>query len=301
MMQAAMDTACTPDRVGLAWRDELALGIHQHLDEIDHLEILADREWHAPRARTRALQELARQVPTSLHGVGMGLGSSLPVCAERLGRMARLVEAIEPSHWSEHLAFVRAGGIEIGHLAVAPRRPETLWGTLENLHAARRVVGSLPHLENVATLIDPPASIWSEEEFAQRLDGAMPVPLLLDLHNLYANAWNFGRNPEDVLSGMPLNRVLSVHLSGGRIVEAAKGRRWLVDDHLHAPAPEIYVLLETLAAKAPQSLTVIIERDGRYPEFAELLEQMRAARAALARGRASQARRMATVEKTHAA
>ena len=48
----------------------------------------------------------------------------------------------------------------------------------------------------------------------------------------------------------------------------------------------VYELLEKLAFKAPQPLTVIIERDGRYPDFAALLEQIGRARTALATGRA---------------
>jgi hypothetical protein len=41
-----------------------------------------------------------------------------------------------------------------------------------------------------------------------------------------------------------------------------------------------------LAFKAPQPLTVIIERDGHYPDFGALLEQMARARSALVTGRA---------------
>jgi uncharacterized protein len=48
----------------------------------------------------------------------------------------------------------------------------------------------------------------------------------------------------------------------------------------------VYELLEALAFKAPQPLTVIIERDGRYPDFNDLPGQIAKARAALASGRA---------------
>jgi len=64
------------DRVGLAWRDELATQIMLHLESIDHLEIVAEREWSASRRRLDALHDLARQVPISLHGVSLGLVSS---------------------------------------------------------------------------------------------------------------------------------------------------------------------------------------------------------------------------------
>jgi uncharacterized protein len=110
--------------------------------------------------------------------------------------------------------------------------------------------------------------------------------MLLDLHNLYANASNFDLDPFAILDSLPLECVVSVHLSGGHCEAGEDGRSRLIDDHLHDPPPVIYELLETLALKAPRPLTVIIERDGRYPDFVALLEQIACARMALAAGRA---------------
>ena len=39
--------------------------------------------------------------------------------------------------------------------------------------------------------------------------------MLLDLHNLYANALNSGRDPAADLLRLPLDRVTAIHLSGG--------------------------------------------------------------------------------------
>lgn len=274
------------DRVGLAWRDELAAQIVLHLDSIDHLEVIAERELSASRRRLDALRDLACQVSMSLHGVSLGLVSSGSVSEARLERIARLVERVEPDHWSEHLSFVRAGRFEIGHLAAAPYAPQTLAGALRNLERAREVVGAVPQLENIATLLRPPGSSWTESEFISRVVRGAGAAMLLDLHNLYANACNFGQDPFAILDSMPLERVASVHLSGGHWENGPDGRSRLIDDHIHDPPLAVYELLEVLAFKAPQPLTVIIERDGRYPHFAALLEQIARARAALAIGRA---------------
>jgi uncharacterized protein len=257
-----------------------------HLDAIDHLEIIAEREWSASRRRLNALRDLARQIPVSLHGVSMGLVSSGSVAIERVENMARLVERVEPDHWSEHFAFVRAGGVEIGHLAAAPYALPTLAGTARNLRRVREMVGSSPRLENIATLLMPPGSCWTEAEFVGETLRETGATMLLDLHNLYANAVNFGHDVFSTLDSLPIERVCTVHLSGGHL-EAVSGRRaLLIDDHNHDPPPVVYQLLETLAFKAPQPLTVIIERDGRYPEFSVILEQIGRTRAALAAGRA---------------
>jgi uncharacterized protein len=274
------------DRVGLAWRDELAAQIFLHLDSIDHLEVIAEHEMSASYRRLDALRDLARQIPLSLHGVSLGIASSVSVSDARLERIARLVERVQPDHWSEHLSFVRAGRIEIGHLAAAPYAPPTLAGALRNLERARAIVGALPQMENIATLLAPPASCWSESEFICRVLRGADAPMLLDLHNLYANACNANEDPFAALDSLPLERVSSVHLSGGHWEDGPDGCSRLIDDHIHDPPPRVYELLEALAAKAPKHLTVIIERDGRYPDFAALLEQIARARQALAAGRA---------------
>ena len=97
------------DRVGIGWRPELAAGILTNVDRVDLVEVIADDWFEAGRRQLRALRTLGAQVPVVLHGVGLGLASSGPVDAGRLAAMARVVDAVRPEFWSEHLAFVRAG------------------------------------------------------------------------------------------------------------------------------------------------------------------------------------------------
>src|SRR5437870_9717415 len=146
------------DRIGLGWRPELAAGILCNLDRIDVVEVIADDYFDASRRQLHALKTLAAQVPVVLHGLSLGMASTAPVERKRLEKMARLIDRLKPESWSEHLAFVRAGDIEIGHLAAPPRTSSTIDSTAANLDAARRMVGSLPLVENISTLIDPPAS-----------------------------------------------------------------------------------------------------------------------------------------------
>jgi uncharacterized protein (UPF0276 family) len=273
------------DRFGLGWRPQLALGILSHLDRIELVEVIADDLFDAPRATRRAIRTLAAQVPITLHGVSLGLASSVPVETKRLEKTARLINELNPVSWSEHLAFVRGGGLEIGHLAAPPRTQTTIEGAMNNLRRARAVVGSAPQVENIATLIDPPGSALDEATWMIEILHAADVDLLLDLHNLYANCLNFGVDPLTFLSRLPAERIASVHLAGGRMMRAGESSRWL-DDHLHDVPTPVYDLLAEVGARASRPLTVIIERDGRYPPIESLLAELDRAREALDRGRA---------------
>jgi hypothetical protein len=277
--------AAVADRVGLGWRPEIAAPLARRLDEIDLVEVIAEN--FMDRRGGAGLRALAAEVPVVLHGVSLGLASAQPVDERRLARLATLAEAARLPVWSEHLAFVRAGGHEIGHLAAPPRTAATIEGTLRNLARARAVVGTAPSLENIATLIDPPASTMGECAWIGAIARHADAALLLDLHNLYANALNFGADPFAMLMALPLERVRMVHLSGGVWIGGRNGERErLLDDHVHDVPAAVFDLLEALGSRAPHPLDVIIERDGHFPPLDDLLAQVRAARAALARGRA---------------
>jgi uncharacterized protein len=283
---AAAAAASARDRFGLGWRTDLAAGILANLDRIDVVEVIVEDRCCATRAGRRALRTLAAQLPVVVHGVSLGLASTVPVDEARLARIARLVEAIGAEGWSEHLAFVRAGGIEIGHLAAPPRSTASADGACANLARAARIVGAAPLVENIATLVEPPASTLGEVEWIGRIVAGSGAPMLLDLHNLYANAINFGADPMRLLAALPLDRVAAVHLGGGRWIDGPNGARRLLDDHLHDVPAAVFAMLTELGCRAPQPLTVIIERDGRYPPMAALLAELDMAREALAAGRA---------------
>jgi uncharacterized protein (UPF0276 family) len=281
------------DRVGLGWRPELAAGIFAHLDRIDVLEVVADNYLAASRAQRRGLRMMAQQVSLHLHSIDLGLAGAEEVATARLEQIARLVADIEPDGWSDHLAFMRAHGIEIGHLAAPPRTDASVENTARNLRKAARIVGTMPALENIATLIEPPGSTLSEPDWISRIIGAAGCRLLLDVQNVHANAMNFGFDPVEFLDRVPLESISYLHIAGGRwITPTDGGKAYLLDDHLHEVTEPVFDLLAEVAARAKQPLTVVLERDGDYPPMAALLGELDRARAALARGRArAQARR----------
>ena len=283
------------DRFGLGWRPELAAGILSNLDRIDFIEVIADDYFDASKAKRRALRTLATHVPVALHGIALGLASSTPVETKRLENTARLVDEIHPQFWSEHLAFVRAGGIEIGHLAAPPRTAATIDGAANNLASAKAVVGAAPLMENVASLIDPPGSAFTESEWIRQILVASDCNLLLDLHNLHANSVNFGYDPQTFLERIPPERISAIHLAGGRWIKAkTTDERRLLDDHLHDVPEAVYHLLEYIGATTSHPLTVILERDGRYPPIAALLKQLERSRHALQHGRAKRHTKVAS-------
>jgi uncharacterized protein len=270
------------DRVGLGWRPELAAGILAHLDRIDVVEVIADDWLYAARADHRALRTLAAQVPLTLHGVSLGLASTVAVDDRRLEPMARLLDVTGAETWSEHLAFVRGGGIEIGHLAAPPRSVTSVDGAAVNLDRARRITGAAPLVENIATLVDPPASTLDEAEWTGRILRQADVRLLLDLHNpmpMRSISAPIRRRCGGDFRSIASPPCISAVGAGSTVRTAGAGCSATT---ITMPGPVLGLLIE-LGRLAAQPLTVILERDGRYPPMARLLQQLDAARQALGR------------------
>jgi uncharacterized protein (UPF0276 family) len=283
------------DRFGVGWRPELAAAIFGNLDRLDVIEVIADDYFDASPKKLRALTTLRAQLPIVLHGIQLGMASTVEVDRSRLEKMARVFKFAQPDFWSEHLAFVRGGGIEIGHLAAPPRCAATIEGAVRNIRIAESVVGAKPLVENIATLIDPPGSDQSEFEWTSQILNHANGELLLDLHNLHANAVNFGFDAPSVIRQLPQTRIAAIHLAGGRWI-GRPGKQRLLDDHLHDVPDAVFDLLTVVGEVASRPLTVILERDGHFPPIANMLDELDRARRALAKGRqAREARHVACV------
>lgn len=276
------------DRFGFSWRPELAAGVLLNRDRVDVVEVIPGEAVDANSVHARALSTLSREMPVILHSIDLGPAATTLVEVKRVEKLARLIERIRPESWSEHLAFVRAGGIEIGHLAAPPRDPATVDSTLTNLETLARITGIAPEIENIATLIDPPGSTMTEDAWLGAILRGGGNGWLLDLHNVYANAVNFGFDPLEFLNSLPLGRVRTIHLAGGKWIEDARARRRYLDDHLHPVPDPVYGLLEHVAMRVSQPLTVILERDGAFPPTADLLAELDRAREAVKSGRKRQ-------------
>ena len=282
----------TKDRFGLGYRRELSAEILVHLQELDMLEVIMDDyfPWYG-----RALSELeflSSQIPILLHGVSLGLASTFEPSQKVLKSIQKIVKKIQPEYWSEHLSFVRAGGIEIGHLTSPPYNETTIKATINNLKQVEKSVGSLPVLENISTLVFPPNSTMTEVQWITEIVEKTNIMLLLDLHNLYANSQNFSYSALGFIRSIPSSRIKQIHIAGGKLVYYREEAR-ILDDHKHRVPEPVWEFLEFIGEYCQQPLDIILEWDSNFPDFSVLLDELSMAKQRLQKGR-SNARRSVT-------
>lgn len=277
--------------LGIGWRPQLALAIDR-IDDLGFIELTAEN-YADPRRLPRHVTLLReRGVQVVVHGISLSLGGADPITAARARHLRALAEATDASLISEHIAFVRAGGREAGHLLPVARTESSLAVITDNVGRARDILGDWPlALENVSTLFDWPAGPDDipEREFLSRLVEATGCLLLLDVANVYANTQNLGGSAEDLLGGVPADRIAYVHLGGGHEHDGVYH-----DTHAGAIPPPVFGLLESLYRRADVP-GAMIERDDNFPDEADLRQELQAMRDAMARGRLARARRDAAV------
>lgn len=262
---------------GVGWRPELAVTLDRR-DGLGFVELLAENvpgRTPAPVERLRA-----RGAQVVVHGIGLSLGGAEPLDLARVERMAQLAAAVGAPLVSEHACFVRAGGLESGHLLPLPRTRAALDVLVDNVAAAQRILPVPLAIENIACLFEWPGAEMDEAAFLSELVARTGCRLLLDLANLYANARNLGWDAAGYLDRLPLDAVAYAHVAGGM----ERGGLYH-DTHAHAIPAGVLALVEELGARrAPPG--VLIERDDHFPAPGVLEAELDAVAAALARGAA---------------
>ena len=258
--------------VGLGFREPFLSDLFLNRSAVDFLEIVADHFFDASPARREELDLLAAHFPLIPHGLNLSLGSAEGIDPVYLEQIAGVVERVRPAWWSEHIAFTRAGGIEIGHLASLPFSRESLDVLCRNIARAQERIPVPLILENITYTVELPGAEMTEAQFLTEIVERTDCGLLLDVTNLYTNSRNIGYDPLALLDQLPADRIVQLHFVGGHWQDGV-----LIDSHSAATPPEVWDLLDAVLERCPVK-GVILERDENLPPFAELTGELNRAR-----------------------
>lgn len=259
--------------VGIGWRPEIS-GFVAELPGLRFVEVIAESLPHSGEPPEALAQLLAAGVAVVPHGVKLSLGGAEPVDPHRVEHLASAARAVGAPLVSEHIAYVRAGGVEAGHLLPLPRSREAVDAVVANVARTTAELDVPLALEPIAALFEWPDDELTEAEFLTEILERTDALLLLDIANVYANALNRGEDPAELLARLPLERMAYVHVAGGRLHE---GRYH--DTHTDPVPVEVLELLGELCALA-RPPAILLERDGHYPPAAALRAELDALSAA---------------------
>jgi uncharacterized protein (UPF0276 family) len=143
------------------------------------------------------------------------LRASIKAIAQ-IAEWRRLRDTVASDHLSSmHAQHHKGMEVNVGLMMPVPcdqASLEMLAGRIEHVRSTVEVPFLLENNTNYFTV---PGEEMTEPEFLNALTRRSGCGLLLDLHNVYTNARNFGFDPYTFLAELDLTRVGEIHLSGG--------------------------------------------------------------------------------------
>jgi uncharacterized protein (UPF0276 family) len=242
-------------------------------------EVLADNYAFVEGPPLEQLGQIRQRYPVVFHGVGMSLGGADALDDDYLGRIADLARRFEPVWISEHLAWTSLGGRHFHELLPLPYNEESVVHVGRRIRSVQDRLGHRILVENAASYLSFRSSTLSEVEFVNAVLVEADCDLLLDVNNLYVNAFNHGFDPESYLRALPRERVRQMHLAG----HDDRGR-YLIDAHGSPVCEPVWALYEQAVSLFPDAPTCI-EWDRDIPPLEALLVEVKTAEARSARAR----------------
>lgn len=263
----------SPCQAGIGLRTPHRASVLATRPAVGFLEVHAEN--YLGGAAVAEIETLRRDYPISVHAVGLSLGSVDGLDSRHIERVAALIERIEPTLVSEHLAWSVTGGHYFNDLLPLPYTEEALEIVADNIARVQDRLRRPVLIENPSTYLRFTHSMIDEADFLARLVQRTGCGLLIDVNNLHVNAVNHGVDPHAWLDRIPAEAVGEIHLAGHAVNEVG-ARRILIDDHGSAVAPAVWRLYDAALRRFPDA-PALIEWDSNIPALDVLLAEAEAA------------------------
>jgi len=217
----------------------------------------------------KQIKQISEKYPIICHGLSLSIGSPDPLDFNFVKKLKIFLDEYKVEIYSEHLSFAKCDNAHLYDLLPIPFRED----------AAKHVAGKIKQLqdflerpfvmENVS-YYTPVAAQMSESAFINAIVQESGCQLLLDVNNVYVNAFNHKYDAKTFISELPLDKVAYIHMAGHEQVEPDL----IIDTHGEAIIDKVYDLFEWTIERI-KPVPVLLERDFNIPEMHELNGEMK--------------------------
>lgn len=276
-----------PARAGIGLRAPHVRELLERRPQVAWLEVHSEN-YFSPGGRAVAeLDEVRRDYPLSLHGVGLSLGSADPLEEGHLSKLEQAVERYSPVLVSEHLCWTSVGGGHFHDLLPLPYTEEALTHVTGHIAQVQERLGRRILIENVSSYLEFEHSTIPEWEFLREVAARSGCGVLLDVNNVYVSSVNHGFDPRRYIGAIPPRDVGEIHLAG-HVRKEFEGTSLLIDSHSARVAEAVWALYDyALDAIGPKP--TLVEWDQDLPPLDILLDEAAKAEAHLERRHADAA------------
>lgn len=239
---------------------------------IDWVEVHSENYFGDGGFDLHLLETVRRDLPVSLHGVGLGPGSASALDRAHVEKLKRLVQRIEPAVVSEHLCWGATADGNLNELLPMPLTKAALTLLSSRVAELQDALGRPVLLENVSSYVRFRDDEYSETALLAELVSRTGCGVLLDVNNLYVNQCNHGEDAIAAIDALAIGTVGEIHLAGHRVTDVA-----VIDDHGSRVTSEVWALYR-YALQRFGAVPTLIEWDNNLPALEVLLEEADSAR-----------------------
>lgn len=189
-----------PNAPGVGYKPQHFQEILDNSGVVQWLEIHAENYMGAGGRPLAQLEHLSERFPISVHGVGLSIGGEARLDPDHLDRLKTLVGWLQPTVFSEHLAWSSHESAFLNDLLPLPYTQDTLDRVCTHIDQVQNTIGRQMMLENPSSYLAFSESTYSEPEFLRQVAKRTGCGLLLDVNNVFVSATNLNYDPRGYIS-----------------------------------------------------------------------------------------------------
>ncbi len=258
-----------PVGAGLGFRRELIETLKAGVPESIRFFELAPENWAGMGGRSgKDLRHFTERHPFVCHGLSLSLGGPSPLDETLLRRIKAFMAEHGMGLYTEHLSWC-SDDAHLYDLLPIPFTGDAVRWVADRLRRAQDILEMKIGIENASYYVAPPGAEMSETEFISAIVAEADCLLHLDVNNIYVNSRNFGFDPLEFMTALPLEKTCYIHVAG----HYTEPDGLLVDTHGAEVIDPVWGLLEE-AYRRTGPVPTCLERDTNIPELEELVGEL---------------------------
>lgn len=259
--------------VGLGLKRELIPQIQslygQNLiSNINFLEIAPENWINTGGKYKEQLDWFVSRYPIICHGLCLSLGGLEPLNVPFVKQVKDFLRQYEIPLYTEHLSFCSDGGYLYDLLPI-PFTEEAVHYVASRIRQTQDILGQQIGIENASSYVAAPISEMDELTFLKAVIEEADCLLHLDINNIYVNSVNFNYDAQQLLSGIPGERIVYAHVAG----HYQEAPNLLVDTHGEDIIDPVWQLLDS-AYNQFGVFPTLLERDLNIPPLTTLMSEV---------------------------
>ncbi len=213
----------------------------------------------------KVLKKLSEKYPITAHGLSLSIGSPEELDWDFLKKIKQFINDYNITVYSEHLSYSKCDNAHLYDLLPIPFRYDAVKHIVNRIKQVQDFLDRKITME-IVSYYTPVAAEMSEIEFINEIIKESDCNLLLDVNNVYVNAFNHNYDVQKFIDQLPLEKVSYIHMAGHEKVSDDL----IIDTHGQPIIYPVYKLFEYTINKLETPVPVLLERDFNIPDFSEL-------------------------------